>query len=85
MKPLPGQMTLYDYWLDNFSFGAKCRKEGYTNVYDDMPKREGLVDVIDREGNRFTQRAVLSFGQMAFSGRDKGYCICWWKPKEGKR
>lgn len=85
MKPMPGQITLYDYWLENFSIGARYRSEGYTNVYDAMPDHEGLVDVIDHEGNRFTQQAVLSFGSMAFRGRNKGYGICWWRPKGGKR
>lgn len=78
-KKMPGQISLFDYWLENFSFGARCRQEGYTNVYDAMPEREGKVKVIDRNGNRFTVRAVMSFGSMAFTGGDRGYDICWWK------
>ena len=80
MKPMPGQITLFEYWLDNFSFGAQCRKEGYTNAYEAMPEREGRIDVIDHEGNRFTAQAVMSFGRMAFRG-SRGYDICWWRYK----
>lgn len=81
MKPTTGQLTLFDYWLDNFSYGAQCRREGYTNVYDAMPAREGKVQVIDHEGNRYTAEAVMSFGSMAFRC-NRGYNICWWKEKK---
>lgn len=76
---MTGQMTLYDYYMENFSIGAQYRREGYTNVYDAMPDHECKVAVIDHEGNRFKARAVLSFGSMAFAGRDRGYDICWWR------
>ena len=73
------QMTLFDYYMENFSYSAQCKRDGYTNVYDAMPEREGWVDVIDREGHKFKSKAVLSFGSMAFSGPDRGYDICWWR------
>lgn len=76
---IPGQQTLYGYWLENFSYGAQMKREGYTNVHDAMPAKEGTVFVVDHAGNRFRTRARMSFGQMCFCGRDMGYDICWWK------
>lgn len=73
------QITLEDYWHENYSFGAKCRKEGYTNVYDAMPDHPCKVYVIDHDGNRFRSEVVRSGEQMAFHGADRGYDICWWK------
>ena len=74
-----GQVTLYDWYMNELSYGAQCRKEGYINVYDAMPEKEGTVEVIDREGNHFKSTAKMSFGSMAFYGRDMGYDICWWR------
>ena len=80
---IPGQMSLYGYWLDNFSYGAQMKREGYTNVYEAMPDEEGPVQVVDHAGNRYKMRAVMSFGSMAFSGNDRGYNICWWRKAKG--
>ena len=75
MKPIPGQITLFEY----FSLGNRLRREGYTNVWDKMPEREGTVEVIDREGNRFKIMAAMSFGMMVFRGNNRGHDICWWR------
>lgn len=78
-EPIMKQITLWDYYLENFSFGAQCKKEGYTNVYDRMPDHDCTVAVIDHAGNRFKTRAFINeFGTKVF-GKDKGYDICWWK------
>ncbi len=76
-----GQITLYDYQLEHFSYGAKCRKEGYTNVYDRSPDHDGIVSVIDHNGNRYKTRCYFNkFGNMVFdTTKSKGYDICWYK------
>lgn len=75
------QMTLFDYYLENFSIGAQYQKEGYTNAYDTMPDHDCEVLVIDHEGHRFKTRAYRNkFGCKVFdSTKSIGYDICWWK------
>lgn len=78
-----GQMTLEDWYMENFSLGAQLRKEGYTNAYDAMPDHDCEVDVVDHNGNRFRTMAVINkFGNKCFQGPDKGYGICWWREVE---
>lgn len=74
-------MTLFDYWLENHSYGAYCRSLGFTNAYDKMPDHPCTVTVIDHNDNIFDTEAVLSFGTIVFKGGSKGYDICWWKEK----
>lgn len=78
---MKGQITLDDYWFENFSYGAKCRKEGYTNTWDKMPDHDCEVAVIDHEGHKFNTRAYFNeFGNMVYDAtKGKGYDICWWK------
>ena len=80
-QQIEGQMTFWEYYLENFSYGAKCRKEGYTNAYDRMPDHDCTVAVIDHNGNRFKTRAYINqFGNKVFDAtKGKGYDICWWK------
>lgn len=80
---MKGQITLWDYYMDNFSRAAQMRREGFTNAFDEMPDHECIVLVEDHNGNRFKQKVVNSFGRMAFYGRSKGYDICWWKEVKG--
>ena len=54
--------------------------EGYINAYDKMPDHDCDVNVIDHNGDRFKARCEYNkFGKMGFSGKSKGYDICWWK------
>lgn len=82
MRAMPGQMTFWEYYLENFSYGAQCRREGYHNSYDDPdPDYDMVVDVIDHEGHRFrTTLYKNEFGNWVFDAtKGKGYDICWWK------
>ena len=77
---MDGQMTLWDYYLENFSHGADMQREGFTNAYDRMPDHDCRVLVEDHNGNRFKTNAIKNiFGHMVFHGSSKGYDICWWK------
>lgn len=71
------QMSLQDY----FSIGGQYTREGYHNVYDEMPDHDCEVDVIDRKGHRFKTRIFRNmFGNMVIDiTKDRGYEICWWK------
>lgn len=78
MKQIDGQMTLDDY----FSYGAQCRREGYTNAWDKKkPECDSIVDVIDHEGHKFrTALFVNKFGNWCFdASKSRGYDICWWR------
>jgi hypothetical protein len=75
------QITLWDYYLENFSIGAQYQREGYTNTYDRKPDHNCTVAVIDHEGNRFkTKFYTNEFGTKVFDATNsRGYDICWWK------
>lgn len=78
------QMSIFDF-LDindkNIPYGIRCRREGYTNVYDRLPDHDCKVAVIDHEGHRFTTRFYKnSLGSNVFdASKSRGYDICWWK------
>lgn len=76
------QMTIFDFGLG--TYGDRMRSEGWVNVYDRMPARPGKYLVENHEGQRGYERAVISFGRMAWvTGRWNAYDTCWWKhPQE---
>lgn len=74
--------TIHEMDLINRPYMLICQytSEGYINAYDKMPDHDCDVNVIDHNGNRFKARCEYNkFGTMVFSGKSKGYDICWWK------
>lgn len=84
-KQIAGQINLWDHYLENYSLGAKYRKEGFTNAYDAMPDHECVVLVIDRNDKRWKCEIKQSFGKMVFDMNRfgaHGYEPVWWKEIE---
>ena len=72
MNDIPGQYEL--------NHGYFMMLDGWTNVYDQMPDKEGFYLVENHIGQRGKQRAVRSFGRMAWEcAKWNAYDTCWWK------
>ena len=87
MNNILGQMTLDQYYMDNFSLKAKYEKESFTNCYDAMPDHECVVMVIDRNGKRWKAEVKRSpfDGGMVFDMNRFGchaYEAIYWKEIE---
>ena len=72
MSNIPGQYEI--------KHGYFMMLDGWTNVYDQMPDKEGIYLVENHIGQRGKQSAVMSFGRMAWKVANwNAYDTCWWK------
>lgn len=86
-RQIKGQMTLDQYYMDNFSLKAKYQKEGFTNCYDAMPDHECVVMVIDRADKRWkceVKKSLDNTGMVFDMNRFgcHGYEAIYWKEIE---
>lgn len=68
------------------TYGEKMRKEGWKNVYDELPEEAGEYLVEDHAGHRFKTKFYIyelcGEDHRAWESGRRGYDICWWKKGE---
>ena len=64
------------------TYGEKMRKEGWTNVYDELPKEAGKYLVKDRAGHMYKAEYYNNGFGMVWKNSKGGYDLCWWRKEK---